>query len=286
MRARVLIAGCGDVGTALGLLLVGDGHQVHALRRNVSALPAALAPLAADLAAPESLSNLPEIDYLFYTAAADGPDDAAYACAYVSGVENLLAALRSAGQSVRHAFFVSSTGVYGQDAGEIVDETSATLPVRFTGARLLQGERTMLDGDYPASVVRFGGIYGPGRTRLLRLVKAGASCNVAPPRFSNRIHRDDCAGVLRHLMGVDAAERIYLGVDCEPAAQCEVMEWLAKRLNAPPPAREIAAGACGQGKRCSNARLLESGYEFRYPTFREGYGQIIGTLAPAELEAG
>ncbi len=284
--SKVLIAGCGDVGTALGLLLAGDGHRVCALRRNVSALPAALDPLSADLAAPESLSALPEVDYLFYTAAADGRDDAAYRRAYVSGVENLLAALESAGQRVRHAFFVSSTGVYGQDAGEVVDETSPTEPTQFTGSRLLQGERVMLDGPYPATVVRFGGIYGPGRTRLLRLVKSGASCIADPPFYSNRIHRDDCAGVLRHLMGLDAVEQIYLGVDCEPAAQCEVMEWLAKRLNAPSPAREITAGTRGQGKRCSNARLLESGYGFRYPTFREGYGELIDALTPAELEAG
>ena len=85
-------------------------------------------------------------------------------------------------------------------------------------------------------------------------------------------------------MDLDAAEQIYLRVDCEPAAQCEVMEWLAKRLNAPPPAREIAAGTSGQGKRCSNARLLESGYTFRYPTFCEGYGPLIDALTPADLQ--
>jgi hypothetical protein len=62
------------------------------------------------------------------------------------------------------------------------------------------------------------------------------------------------------------------------------MAWLAKRLSAPPPVREIAAETSGQGKRCCNARLLESGYAFRYPTFREGYGQLIDALTPAELQ--
>ncbi len=276
--SKVLIAGCGDVGIALGLRLVEDGHQVYALRRNVGALPSSLEPVAADLADADSLRVLPVVDYVYYTAAADGRDETAYERAYVSGVRNLLQSLAKHGQNVKRFVFVSSTGVYGQDAGEWVDESSPTEPSRFTGRALLDGERLCLQGMYPATAVRFGGIYGPGRNRFVRQVRDGATCVEQPPRYTNRVHRDDCAGVLRHLLRLDAPASVYNGVDCDPAAQCTVMDWLAKRLNAPKPRREAAQGTGGQGKRCRNDLLLDSGYRFLYPTFREGYAQLIDSL--------
>jgi len=155
-------------------------------------------PIAADLSDPDTLGDLPEVEYLFYTAAADKSSDEAYARAYVAGIENTLKAL--SGSELRHVFFVSSTGVYAQRAGEWVDENSETCPERFSGVRLLQGETAALDGPFPATVARFGGIYGPGRTRLVERVRSGTRCFVDPPRFTNRIHRDDCAGALRHLL--------------------------------------------------------------------------------------
>lgn len=276
--ANILIAGCGDVGIALGLRLVEDGHRVHALRRNAAALPKTLQALRADLNDPTTLRSLPEADYVFYTAAADGRDEAAYQRAYVSGVANILQSLAQSGRSVKRFIFVSSTGVYGQDAGEWVDESSPTEPSRFSGRKVLEGERLGAESAYPSTAVRFGGIYGPGRDRLIRLVRDGAGCVEQPPRYTNRIHRDDCAGVLRHLLQLEAPAPVYVGVDCEPAAQCEVMDWLAERMDAPKPRREAAKGSGGQGKRCCNDLLLSSGYRFRYPTFREGYAQLIDAM--------
>lgn len=280
---NILVAGCGDVGTALGLELVDVGHRVYALRRNVSALPNALLPVAADLCDPGTLGELPEVDYLFYTATPDGRSDEAYARTFVAGLENTLNAL--SGRGLRHVYFVSSTGVYAQCGGEWVDESSDTCPEQFSGVRLLQGERVALDAAFPGTVVRFGGIYGPGRTRLIERVRAGTSCIVDPPRFTNRIHRDDCAGVLKHLLSLESPESVYLGVDSEPAAQCVVFDWLAHRLGAPRPLREAGDADMDQGKRCSNARLLESGYAFQYPTFREGYSSVIEGLS-GSVQAG
>ncbi len=127
--------------------------------------------------------------------------------------------------------------------------------------------------------MRFGGIYGPGRDRLIREVKAGASCVADPPVYTNRIHRDDCAGVLRHLMSLRSPHVVYCGVDSEPAARCVVLDWLADRLGAPPPARLPPDPSAARGKRVSNARLLESGYDFLYPSFREGYAQVLDALS-------
>lgn len=278
--SNVLIAGCGDVGTALGLELVSERHNVYALRRNVSRLPDVFTPVAADLTSPPTLRGLPQVDYLFYTAAADGRDDDAYERAYVRGLQNVLEAL--SGQKLEHVFYVSSTGVYGQRAGEWVDEDSVSRPSRFTGKRLLQGEQALANASCASTVVRFGGIYGPGRTRLIDRVKNGAPCVDGPPVYTNRIHRDDCAGVLRHLLTLAKPAKRYLGVDCEPATQCAVMDWIASRLGVPAPARERPAREPDQGKRCSNSRLLNSGYVFRFPTYREGYARIITDMRAGE----
>jgi len=145
-----------------------------------------------------------------------------------------------------------------------VDEDSATEPAGFSGRRLLEGEQAAREGPCPAIAVRFGGIYGPGRLRLLRKVLDGAPCTEKPPVYTNRIHRDDCAGVLAHLAWLESPEAAYLAVDGAPAPECEVMTWLAERLGVPAPQRLTSGGRTPArgNKRCRNARLLASGYGF------------------------
>ncbi|MEY2936677.1 MAG: hypothetical protein RL033_7426, partial [Pseudomonadota bacterium] len=187
----MLIAGCGYVGTALGLELTRQGDRVWGVRRDASQLPDALLPLSADLGDPATLRLLPRaVDYLVYCAGADEASDRAYTRIYVDGLRNVLHAL--AGTGLRHAFFTSSTAVYGQAAGEWVDESSETTPAHFSGRRLLEAERVLLEHDVPGTILRCSGIYGPGRTRLIDNVRQGSA--TPSQRFTNRIHRDDVAG--------------------------------------------------------------------------------------------
>jgi len=272
--ARVLIAGCGDVGTTLALRLAGAGAEVFGLRRRAGALPAPIRALAADLADPATLRDLPRaLEAVCYLAAAGGRDDAAYRSAYVDGLRNLLHALARDGATPARLVYVSSTSVYGQADGEWVDEESVTRPASFTGERLLEGESLAAGFDGLATVVRFAGIYGPGRGRLIERVRGGAGC--AAGLWTNRIHRDDCAGALAHLLALERPARCYVGADSTPARQCEVMDWLAARAGVPPPPRLEPSAARGRGKRCANARLLASGYTLRHPGFRDGYGPLL-----------
>jgi len=275
--ARVLIAGCGDVGTALGLLLASDGHEVFGLRRRPEHLPERIHRLRGDLADPSTLRILPpRIELVAYTAAADASDDAAYRRAYVEGVRNLLGALAEANAPVRRLLYTSSTGVYGQADGSWVDETSPAKPTAFSGRRVLEGERLVLASGLPAVVLRLAGIYGPGRTRLIDRVRTGsATCSDGPPRWTNRIHRDDCAGAAGHLLALPDPDRIWLGVDDEPADECAVLDWLAGQVGVPPPRRTAAGAGPQTNKRCSNRKLVASGYALRYPTFREGYAAVL-----------
>jgi nucleoside-diphosphate-sugar epimerase len=244
--------------------------------------------VAADLLDPASLRGLPDgLATVFYTAAAGRGGEGSYRAVYVEGVRNLLDALARQSVAPRRIFFTSSTAVYGQSDGEWVDESSPTLPVDFRGRVLLEGERLLAEGPLAATVVRLGGIYGPGRTRLVESVRAGTA-RLAPggPHYTNRIHRDDCAGALRHLAELAGPAGLYLGVDDEPADRAEVLRWLAERLGVPAPRVEADADATadarGGSKRCSNARLRAAGYELRYPTFREGYAAL---MAAREREA-
>lgn len=278
---RVLIAGCGYVGSALAELLASRGAEVFGLRRKPEGLPSGVRPVAADLLDPVALRALPHpFDLVFYTAGASGSDDDAYRAAYVDGLRNLIDALGAS--APRRVLLTSSTSVYAVDDGGFVDESTPAEPAHFTGRRVREGERLLAASGRPHVVLRLGGIYGPGRTRLLESVREGrAALRAGPPVYTNRIHRDDCAGALAHLAALADPAPVYVGVDRDPAPESEVLAWLATRLGVPLPrmAPEAAPVAPVRrpraSKRCRSDLLVASGYRFRYPTFREGYEAVL-----------
>jgi nucleoside-diphosphate-sugar epimerase len=287
---RYLVAGCGYVGSALAALLVADGHGVFGLRRHPECLPPGVTPLAADLCDRRALQAvLAEvehggIDAVVYAAAADRSDDEAYRRAYVEGFGHVLRWAEAQGMRPPAVLFTSSTAVYAQQDGEWVDEDSPTEPDQWSGLRMLEAEQLLAASGLSGTALRLGGIYGPGRTRLVDGVRSGrALVRPGPPRYTNRIHRDDAAGALHHLLALALAGRELpgrlIGVDDEPADEAEVLRWLAARLGVPPPgeaSREAAtSGRAATNKRCRNARLRALGYAFRYPTFREGYAALL-----------
>lgn len=271
MPDKILIAGCGDVGNALAKRLLADGCEVWGVRRRADALGEGVRPWRIDLTEPNSFGRPPaEFDYLFYTASADKRDEDHYRAIYVDGLRNLIDALRDASSPLRRVFFTSSTAVYGQSNGEWVGESSATDPLRFNGRVLLEAEAIVQDAPEIGINLRLSGIYGPGRTRLVRKVWGGEAR--ATPSWTNRIHVEDCAGVLHHLMRIDDPMPLYLGSDEEPATTGDVVTWMSGQLGVPKPADGEAERL---NKRCRNARLKESGYRFELPSYREGYGPIV-----------
>ena len=280
MKTTTLILGCGDIGTALGQRLQAQGQRVIGVRRRAESLrDTGLEAVSADFTAPDSLAALPDADILVYVASADRFEEAAYRAAYPEGLAAALAEFGARKKAPRHVFFVSSTSVYAQRDGETVDEASPTEPTGFSGQLMCEAERALLDHALPGSVVRFSGIYGPGRDRLIRQVGEGRIAPPSPAMYTNRIHRDDCAGVLAHLIGRmlegESLEELYLATDCEPAPLHDVMAWLARQLKVEATETIQSPLRRRASKRCSNARLLESGYQFRYPSFREGYAQVL-----------
>lgn len=265
---QLLIAGCGDLGVRLAKRLDAGAWTSHGLRRRPAALPDPVRPIGADLLDPASVEAVRgRWDAVVYQATPGQRTPEAYQAAYVDGLRNLLNVV-----CARRLIFISSTAVYGQDDGEWVDEHSPTRPQAFSGQILLEAEA--LCAGHGGVVVRFSGIYGPGRNALIRSLQSGqARCRPDPPQWTNRIHADDCAGVLAHLLELPRPQPLYCASDGCPTPRCEVLNWLAEQLQVPGPGPD--AGAGGLGKRVDNRRLTASGFRFQYPDYRSGYRTLL-----------
>ncbi|MBU2712098.1 SDR family oxidoreductase [Zooshikella harenae] len=277
-RKSIIIVGCGDLGTRLGIQLSELGHEVYGVRRSKHALPEPLKAIIGDVSCMTSLASCwPEkaFDYVIYCLAASEYSEEGYKSAYVTGLQNVLKKLQD--KHPKRVFFVSSTSVYEQSEGEIVSESTPVEPQRFAGAVMLKAEQLLEAASYPATVVRFAGIYGPGRERLIKKVRAGDVCSKDSNPISNRIHIEDCVGLLAHLIKLDCMGQplkdCYIGVDNEPAPLREVTLWLAKQLGVRP-VKEVPMGR-GGSKKCSSQRIINSGYQFKYPSYRDGYQALL-----------
>ena len=271
--SKVLVAGCGDLGMVLARRLAEAGHDVVGLRRSVEAMPAGVQLLTADVTSPSTLERLATIqpEILVYCVAATEHSDENYRLSYVEGLRNVLAVLENV--PLRHVFFVSSTSVYGQETQEWLDEDTLPLPRDFSGQRMLEAEALL--ADYPATVLRFSGIYGPGRARMVTLAQTPAQWP-SKNGWTNRIHRDDGAAFIQYLIGQLGhviPARLYLVTDSQPVALYAVLHWLAQRL-------QVEAGAImpppvAGNKRLSNQRMLATGYRFIYPDYTAGYQALL-----------
>lgn len=315
---RVLIVGCGYVGLPLGAELVKLGHEVFGLRRTSSddadLKAAGLTPLHADISQLETLTALPaDFDWVVNCAASGGGDVDAYRRLYLQGTRNLIAWLASSrgresadlskeenvlrltsAATLKKFVYTSSTGVYGQNDGSVVKETSPTEPAVETARILVETEKALLaaarEKNFPAVVLRVAGIYGPDRGYLLKqYLKNEARIEGSGGRILNMIHRDDLIGVVVAALKSGRPGEIYNAVDDEPVTQRTFFEWLAGMLgkDLPPSAPEDAETNRKRGvtnKRVSNRRLkMELGYQFKYPNFRTGYTAEIMRLKSAGL---
>ncbi len=278
-QPSLLIVGCGDLGGGVAGIAIARGWRVWGMRRS-GAVPAGVEHIAADVTDPATLAPLAALrpDLVLVVLTPGGFSDEHYLRTYVDGLRNLLQVIDR--PALRHLLWVSSTGVYHQDDGSVVDELAPTAPTSFSGRRLLEAEQLLDESGIAYSCIRFGGIYGPGRDRLLRQLRDGRCTRAEPVRHSNRIHRDDCVGALDFLLQRAAAGRaldpFYVGVDTEPAPIAQVERWFAAYLGIDYDALTAGDGELrGGNRRCCSARLQALGYRFRYPTYREGLQTLV-----------
>ena len=299
---KILFAGCGDIGlrtiTKLQAVDSDPMWQVLAMRRNQAKLPKGIDSVVGDVRDSDGLWKLLEdkgIYALVVTLTPSDMSDEGYRDSYVMAAQSIKAAVEKCSQPPSLIIWVSSTGVYGQSEGEWVDELAEASPTSFRGKRLLEAERIIDSLSVASVVVRFSGIYGPGRNRLINQVKRGELASELPVTWTNRIHAEDCAGVIAYLLGKfsrgKCLEKGYIATDNEPVPAHEMQHWLANEMGLEPgdnsKGSEYSSSKNNSSeitqpikpragsRRCSNQRLLKSGYEFLYPTYREGYRALL-----------
>lgn len=273
VTADAVLIGVGDLGTRIGLGLAEQGLQVAGLRRSAHLVSAPIRPVPADLLGPEPLPSL-SADLLVVCLTADGRDESAYRRTYLEGMCRALDALT---RPPRRAVLVSSTSVYGDREG-LLDEDSPPEPTSATGAVLLEAESAFRERLPQGTGLRMSGIYGPTRARrLVDQVLRGE--NTDPGRWTNRIHEDDAAAAVVHVLtrlAPDAEPAShYLVTDDEPVPVGEVRDFLAQRLADRLTTPWTSQPVEPHGKRLSNARLRRTGFRLRYPSYREGYGSFL-----------
>ncbi len=278
----VLLVGCGDIAQRLALLLQDD-YRLTGLRRHPQSLPSLISPLVADLCDSHSVSTAladRTFDYVVITLTPGERSEERYRQVYVDGTRHLLAAL----QGEPRLIFVSSTSVYAQDQGELVDESSPAIGSGFSGRCMREAEDLVASSNFASTNVRFSGIYGPGRERLLNMVREGRVDKSSAAQWSNRIHADDCAGVLAFLIkrwqSGTAPAPCYVASDNCPVQLGDVWQWLALEMAVANPVGDGSRHTqpATNGKRCCNDLLQREGYSFLYPDFRAGYYQILSSI--------
>ena len=273
---RVLIAGYGFVGASLGERLSRRGDEVYGLRRTELPSENGIHMIAADLLDRASLGSLPEVDALVFAPSPGARKPEAYSAIYGDAFANLIEAFGDA--PPRRVVFVSSTSVYGQDDDSDIDESSPIDPRTETARALAAAEERAQKRVPELALLRLSGIYGPGRTHLIRTVINGELPARDP--FTNRIHRDDAAQAIERILDASRPAPLYLGVDDAPARLSEVRAFIAselRRLGHPPAEAEIPSKtrSMSGSKRILNGALREIGFRPKYPSYREGYPEII-----------
>ncbi|MEI6145304.1 MAG: NAD-dependent epimerase/dehydratase family protein [Methylococcales bacterium] len=281
--AKILIIGCGSIGIQLAEVLMTKGHQVVGFKRNppINEVATGIVYFKADISSSASLTALSlDFDFVYFIVSPDGRNQESYEAIYNAGINNLLAHFSQA-EKTPQWFFISSTSVYGQTQGEWVDESSPSYPENITSQLIRSAEQRLMDLNANHVIVRFSGIYGPGREYLLRMAKQvpAPAIQQTPPYYTNRIHQADCVGVLVFLLECrlagKALKSCYVASDDDPATTWEVMSWLAERMNTSLPSPKVMQPEADMNKRCNNQRLKALGYQFSYPSYKEGYAELI-----------
>ncbi len=290
-----LIIGTGYLGKRLARAWLSQGDTVFAVTRSperASVLAAeGFSPLVADVTQPETLSRLPSVDTLVYCAAYDRKSHDSPFSVYVAGLGNVLQTAAGKSACIVH---ISSTGVYGDQAGDWTYECSPTRPLRPSAKALLEAEDLLRSSSAgPRSIVlRLAGIYGPGRIPLLENLRRATPLPGAADAVINLIHVDDAVTAV--LLANDKAARpnLFNVSDGHPVTRAAFYSELARILSlrgpqAEHPIQNVGSGVPESGpgvaanrgmghKRVSNDKICrELGFSCRYPTYREGLLSIV-----------
>jgi len=280
VNPEVLIIGCGFLGEAAADFFSTRGQNVLGLVRSADSLGPlsrkSFRSAACDITDPASLEVLTplvhEVPLAIYCVSSGRGGADAYAAVYRDGLRRVLKSWNPG-----RLIFISSTSVYGQTDGSWVTEESKAVPDRETGRILLEAEQIALASG--GSVARLSGIYGPGRSVLLRKFLAReALLENGGHRWINQIHRDDAAAAVVRLGDSSVSSGVYNVTDDTPATQRQVYGWMAEELHQPLPhegAADLNRKRGWTSKRISNAKLRSTGWIPQFPSYRDALPYLL-----------
>lgn len=295
---RLVIFGCGYVGGALAEAALAAGAEVTALTRNAEKA-AALAARGVRVVVGELSDSAwhaqiePGADFVADTVSAAEPTPDGYRRSYVAGLRSILAWAARGPRPIGTLLYTSSTGVYPQGGGAVVDESAPTTGASETGRILVEAEELLRSAPTAGVrrwfILRLAGIYGPDRHHLLNALRAGTTQFGGEPSFRmNLAHRDDIvSALLACALAPDGiANEVFNVSDDAPATRAELVGWLARQLGRPAPQFSgAAAPSARKGGAVTPDRIIRSakirrvlGWTPRHPDFRAGYAGLLGQL--------
>ena len=271
----IQIIGAGYTGTRIAQFFAAKKQKVFALTRSVEKAQSfelqKINPIIADLTKPETLTKIAATHFVVICPAPDESTEAAYNSVYLQGVKNYLEAIKKHPKPFL-IVYLSSTGVWQDQQGDVFDESILPQPTSAKAKILVEAEKQILNCGLPAAVLRLSGIYGPERNRLQAFQKKEWPSE-GPDRWMNMIHVDDIAACLPTFFKNAKEGEVYLGTDDEPFLMSDLAQWINEKTGMK---REFSFSKDSPtGRRLKNTKFKDLGISLKYPTFREGYSEIL-----------
>lgn len=291
-----LIIGCGYLGKRLAGRLIARGQVVYGTTRGEaraqSLAESGIRPLLLSVTQPVTYASLTpalsaealDVYLMVPPGRVNGSPSARHVV--LGGTAHVLKTLRRA--NARRAVMVSSSAVYGQADGRLVDADSPPDAQSERAGLLLGGEGLWLDAGPEYSVVRLAGLYGPGRVTGMRALREGSPLLGNPDAMLNLIHVDDAVDLLLAMTGGTTCGRVELGCDGHPVKRIDYYKHLANILGLPGPEvidNQTAATLLGVDAdrlaRSSNRALdntvtcKRTGWSVAVPDYRAGLEAIL-----------
>jgi nucleoside-diphosphate-sugar epimerase len=273
---KLLVIGCGKLGQKLGLLAKKTPLDLLGFKRKK--ITSTNIRIEQQDIFDKSFFDKVKIhspDFILYSLSADEQSEKSYRRNYVEGLKQVIKSIKYI-NNFQHLFFVSSTSVYGDNNDQFIDEFSETSPKNFRGTILLEAENLLNTVKFNNTVLRLSGIYGSGRNYMIKLSQDAESWPKVD-RWTNRINEDDAANFIIFLLNQclqgEIPEKLYLLTDKEPVTLFRLLNWIRQNLNLKNKINITSDPILGKRLRSSIIPSLK--FEYKYPTYKQGYKELI-----------
>ena len=288
---KILVLGTGFLGIEIVSCCLNKEYQVLPARlsgKPINLNGQELETVAIDVLDPQTFDKIPEdITHVVYSVSARNGSEESYKNAYFLGIKNISDFLHARGIGEKITFLlISSTGVFLENEGGVVNEESTVQSTDKKYSHLLNGEQLVLSQfGQRGLVLRLSGIYGKGRRYFVKLAEV-LSENLNKTKdedlkinWSNRIHKTDAARATCYLMEKKCSG-IFIVSDDLPCVNLDAIKGIQAILKIKVLDLNLEKIKNIAGKRCDNSKLKKQGFQFTYPTYKEGYEQIILDWSP------